>query len=78
VSGPVGDHPRRVAIVGGGASGLGAAWALHRHADRFDFRLYEAQGKIGGNAVTVDMPQGTESRRETVVSAPRIRRAPCR
>lgn len=41
---------RRVAIVGGGVSGLGAAWALHRHADRFDLRLYEAQGQIGGNA----------------------------
>ena len=49
--------PRRVAIVGGGISGLGAAWALHRHPDRFDFRLFEAQDRIGGNAVTADMPQ---------------------
>ena len=48
---------RRIAIVGGGISGLGAAWALNRHPDRFDFRLFEAQGRIGGNAVTVDMPQ---------------------
>ena len=38
-------------------SGLGAAWALHHHPDRFDFRLFEAQERIGGNAVTVDMPQ---------------------
>ncbi len=38
--------PRRIAIVGGGISGLGAAWALHR--DRFDFRLLEAQDRIGG------------------------------
>ncbi|MDE2886322.1 MAG: NAD(P)-binding protein, partial [Chloroflexota bacterium] len=49
--------PRRIAIVGGGVSGLGAAWALHHHPDRFDFRLFEAQDRIGGNAVTVDMPQ---------------------
>ena len=49
--------PRRVAIVGAGVSGLGAAWALHRHPDRFDFRLFEAQDRIGGNAITVDMPQ---------------------
>ena len=49
--------PRRVAIVGAGVSGLGAAWALHRHPDRFDFRLYEAQAQIGGNAITADMPQ---------------------
>ena len=49
--------PRRVAIVGGGVSGLGAAWALHHHPERFDVRLYEAQEQIGGNAVTADMPQ---------------------
>ena len=48
---------RRIAIVGGGISGLGAAWALHHHPDRFDFRLYEAQAQLGGNAITADMPQ---------------------
>ena len=51
------DRPRKIAIIGAGVSGLGVAWALHRHPDRFDFRLYEAQSRIGGNAVTVDMPQ---------------------
>ena len=49
--------PRRVAIVGAGVSGLGVAWALDRHPDRFDFRLYEAQAQVGGNAITADMPQ---------------------
>ena len=49
--------PRRIAIIGGGVSGLAAAWALSRHRDRFDFRLYEAQAQLGGNAVTADMPQ---------------------
>ena len=49
--------PRRIAIVGGGISGLAAAWALHHHPNRFDFRLFEAQDRIGGNAVTADMPQ---------------------
>ena len=49
--------PRRIAIVGGGVSELGAAWALHHHPDRFDFRLFEAHQQIGGNAVTADMPQ---------------------
>ncbi|MYA31033.1 MAG: NAD(P)-binding protein [Gammaproteobacteria bacterium] len=48
---------RRIAIIGGGVSGLGAAWALSRHPDRFDFRLYEAQARLGGNAITADMPQ---------------------
>ena len=49
--------PKRIAIIGAGVSGLGAAWALSRHPDRFDFRLYEAQAQVGGNAVTADMPQ---------------------
>ena len=48
---------RRIAIVGGGISGLGAAWALDQHPDQFDFRLFEAQDQIGGNAITADMPQ---------------------
>ena len=48
---------RRIAIIGGGVSGLAAAWALDHHRDRFDFRLFEAQDRIGGNAVTADMPQ---------------------
>ena len=51
------NRPRKIAIIGAGVSGLGVAWALHRHPDRFDFRLYEAQSRIGGNAVTIDMPQ---------------------
>ena len=49
--------PRRIAIIGAGVSGLGVAWALSRHPERFDFRLYEAQAQVGGNAVTADMPQ---------------------
>ena len=49
--------PRRVAIIGAGVSGLGAAWALNRHPERFDFRVFEAQAQVGGNAVTADMPQ---------------------
>ncbi len=49
--------PKRIAIVGGGVSGLGVAWALQQHPDRFDFRLYEAQAELGGNAITADMPQ---------------------
>ena len=56
-SGKSGARPRRIAIVGGGISGLGAAWALHHHPDRFDFRLFEARDQVGGNAITADMPQ---------------------
>ncbi|MCY4096057.1 MAG: FAD-dependent oxidoreductase [Gammaproteobacteria bacterium] len=52
-----GSTPRRIAIVGAGISGLATAWGLSQHSDRFDFRIYEAQARIGGNAVTADMPQ---------------------
>ena len=38
---------RRIAIVGGGVSGLGAAWALHNQPARFDLSLFEAQEQIG-------------------------------
>jgi len=53
--------PRRVAVIGGGISGLGAAWALNREPDRFDVRLFEANDQLGGNAVTADMPQADGS-----------------
>ncbi len=52
-----GAQARKIAIVGAGVSGLGTAWALHKHPGAFDFRVFEAQGEVGGNAVTVDMPQ---------------------
>ncbi len=48
---------RKIAIIGAGVSGLGAAWALHKHPELFEFRIFEADSQLGGNAVTVDMPQ---------------------
>ncbi len=48
---------KRVCIVGGGIAGLGAAWALARDPERFEIELWEKQNRLGGNAVTVDMPQ---------------------
>jgi predicted NAD/FAD-binding protein len=52
---------KRVAIIGAGVSGLGAAWALHQHPDRFEIRVFEANPSVGGNAITVDMPQADGS-----------------
>jgi predicted NAD/FAD-binding protein len=49
--------PRRVAIIGAGVAGLGAAWALSKHPEKFDIQVFEANSTIGGNAITVDMPQ---------------------
>ena len=46
----IGPAPRRVAIVGGGISGMAAAWQLARdHA----VVLFEAEGRLGGHARTL-------------------------
>jgi predicted NAD/FAD-binding protein len=43
---------RRIAIVGSGISGLGAAWALQRD---HDLTVFEADDRIGGHTNTVDV-----------------------
>jgi len=43
----------RIAVVGAGIAGLGAAWLLSR---RHDVVLFEADGRLGGHARTVDVP----------------------
>ncbi len=48
---------KRVCVVGGGISGIAAAWALSRHPERFDVVLYEKSDRLGGNAMTVEIPQ---------------------
>lgn len=45
----------RIAIVGAGIAGLGAAWALHR---RHDITVYEANDYPGGHANTVEADCG--------------------
>lgn len=47
---PIAPAPRRIAIVGGGISGMAAAWRL---ADTHHVMLYEAEGRLGGHARTV-------------------------
>lgn len=43
---------QRIAIVGSGIAGLGAAWALQ---DTHEIVVYEADGRIGGHSNTVDV-----------------------
>ncbi len=43
----------RIAVVGGGVSGLGAAWLL---SQRHDVTLFEANAYVGGHTNTVDAP----------------------
>lgn len=44
-------NERRIAVVGGGISGLGAAWLLSR---RYHVTLFEAERYVGGHTNTVD------------------------
>jgi len=43
---------RRIAVIGGGVAGLGAAWSLSR---RHDVTLYESRARLGGHANTVTL-----------------------
>jgi predicted NAD/FAD-binding protein/dienelactone hydrolase len=56
----IGEPPprRRIAVIGGGVSGLTAAWVLR---DRDDLTVYEAEDRLGGHAHTHDVlsPEGT-------------------
>lgn len=47
-----GGRRQRIAVVGGGISGLGAAWALARH---HDVTVFEANARPGGHSNTVEV-----------------------
>jgi predicted NAD/FAD-binding protein len=43
----------RIAVVGAGVAGLGAAWTLSRH---HEVVVYERESRFGGHSCTVDVP----------------------
>ena len=45
----------KIAVIGGGISGLGAAWALHQ---RHEVVLYESEARLGGHANTAEIDDG--------------------
>ncbi len=47
------SNPRRVAVVGGGVSGLSAAWHLHQNVSNIQVELFEAEERLGGHAYTL-------------------------
>ncbi len=46
-------HGQRIAVVGGGVAGLGAAWLLSQH---HEVTLIEANDYVGGHTNTVEVP----------------------
>ena len=45
----------KIAVIGAGVAGLGAAWSLSRN---HDVVVYEREARLGGHACTVDAPAG--------------------
>jgi len=43
--------PQRIAIVGGGISGIACSWTLRKHDSDVD--IYEADDRLGGHANSV-------------------------
>lgn len=46
-----GNKNDKILVIGGGCTGLGAAWHLNRVG--FDVKLFESENYIGGHANTI-------------------------
>ncbi|KAI0790632.1 FAD/NAD-P-binding domain-containing protein [Abortiporus biennis] len=49
------SRPKRVCIIGAGASGMSAAYALSRHPDLFSVTVFDKEGVAGGMATSIDI-----------------------
>lgn len=50
-------HPKRVCIVGGGASGSACAYALSRHPESYNVTLFDKEPHPGGMATSIAIDQ---------------------
>ena len=51
-------HPQRIAVIGAGIAGLGAAWSL---AARHRVTLFDKNDYLGGHANTVEIDDGRDT-----------------
>lgn len=61
------SNRRRVAIVGGGVTGLATAWHLHVNSPNVDVQLFEADSRLGGHAHTINIPDGNEANKDATL-----------
>ncbi|EJF65173.1 FAD/NAD(P)-binding domain-containing protein [Dichomitus squalens LYAD-421 SS1] len=47
--------PKRICIVGAGASGMSAAYAFSKHPDKFTVTVFDKQSVAGGMATSIDI-----------------------
>jgi protoporphyrinogen oxidase len=48
-------EPKRIAIVGAGAAGMAAAYALSRQPDRFAVTVFDKEDHPGGMATSIEI-----------------------
>ena len=46
---------QRICIVGAGASGMSAAYALSRHPDKYEVTVYDKESVAGGMATSISI-----------------------
>jgi predicted NAD/FAD-binding protein len=51
---------KKVAIIGGGVSGLAAAWHLHTNCPDVEVHIFEAEDRLGGHAHTLSVTPANE------------------
>ena len=59
---------QRVAIIGGGVSGLAAAWHLHTQSASVDVHIFESESRLGGHAHTLTLDTEKFTSRDATVS----------
>lgn len=61
------SYKRRVAVVGGGVTGLATAWHLHVNSPDIDVKIFEADSRLGGHAHTINIPNENDNKKDSTL-----------